>query len=97
MRLSIVLALARAQDHGAFRLSTCCYGRLSIGRDRVHHPDADRRRASPLYAAVHLPAGDRANDWPFAAALAIVFMAAVLLVVYLLNLLGRLRGARLYA
>jgi len=38
-----------------------------------------------------------ANDWPFSAALAIVFLAAVLLVVYLLNLLGRLRGARLYA
>jgi putative spermidine/putrescine transport system permease protein len=37
-----------------------------------------------------------ANDWPFAAALAIVFMAAVLLVVYLLNLLGRARGAQLY-
>ena len=35
MRLSIVLALARAQDHGAFRLSTCCYGRLSIGRDQT--------------------------------------------------------------
>jgi len=38
-----------------------------------------------------------ANDWPFAAALAIVFMAAVLLVVYLFNLLGRMRGAQLYA
>jgi putative spermidine/putrescine transport system permease protein len=38
-----------------------------------------------------------ANDWPFAAAVAIVFMAAVLLVVYLLNLLGRVRGAQLYA
>jgi putative spermidine/putrescine transport system permease protein len=38
-----------------------------------------------------------ANDWPFAAALSIVFMAAVLLVVYLLNLLGRMRGARLCA
>jgi putative spermidine/putrescine transport system permease protein len=38
-----------------------------------------------------------ANDWPFAAALAIVFMAAVLLVVLLLSLLGRARTARIYA
>ena len=38
-----------------------------------------------------------ANDWPFAAALAIVFMAAVLLVVLLLSLLGRARAARIYA
>ena len=38
-----------------------------------------------------------ANDWPFAAALAIVFMAAVLLVIALLGLLGRVRAARVYA
>lgn len=37
-----------------------------------------------------------ANDWPFAAALAIVFMAAVLLVVAAINLMGRARGARVY-
>lgn len=38
-----------------------------------------------------------AQDWPLAAAAAVVFMVSVLLVVYLLNLVGRARGARIYA
>lgn len=37
------------------------------------------------------------NNWPFAAALAIVFMIAVLFVVYLINLIGRAGRARIYA
>ena len=38
-----------------------------------------------------------ANDWPFAAALSIVFMISVLLVVYLLNVIGRAKRAQVYA
>jgi putative spermidine/putrescine transport system permease protein len=38
-----------------------------------------------------------ANDWPFAAAIAIVFMVAVLFIVFLLNLAGRGRRAQLHA
>lgn len=38
-----------------------------------------------------------ANDWPFAAAIAIVFMVAVLFIVFLLNLAGRGRRAQIHA
>lgn len=38
-----------------------------------------------------------AQNWPLAAAAAVVFMVSVLLVVYLLNLLGRTRRAQIYA
>jgi len=38
-----------------------------------------------------------ANDWPFAAALSIVFMISVLLVVFLLNVIGRGKRAQIYA
>lgn len=38
-----------------------------------------------------------ANDWPFAAALSIVFMISVLLVVFLLNVMGRAKRAQVYA
>jgi putative spermidine/putrescine transport system permease protein len=38
-----------------------------------------------------------AQDWPFAAAAAIVFMVAVLFVVFLLNVLARTRRAQIYA
>lgn len=38
-----------------------------------------------------------ANDWPFAAALSIVFMISVLLVVFLLNVIGRAKRAQIYA
>ncbi|MBI4627104.1 MAG: ABC transporter permease, partial [Candidatus Rokubacteria bacterium] len=38
-----------------------------------------------------------AQNWPLAAAAAVVFMASVLLVVALFNLLGRTRRARTYA
>ena len=38
-----------------------------------------------------------AQNWPLAAAAAVVFMASVLLVVSLFNLLGRARRARTYA
>lgn len=37
-----------------------------------------------------------ANDWPFAAAMSVVFMVAVLFVVYLLNLLGRTSKGQIY-
>lgn len=37
-----------------------------------------------------------ANDWPFAAAMSVVFMVAVLFVVYLLNLLGRTGKGQIY-
>ncbi len=38
-----------------------------------------------------------AQDWPFAAAASIVFMVAVLFVVFLLNLFARTRRAQIYA
>ena len=38
-----------------------------------------------------------AQDWPFAAAAAILFMVAVLFVVFLLNVLARTRRAQIYA
>ena len=34
-----------------------------------------------------------ANNWPFAAAISVIFMCAVLIVVYLLNLLTRMTPA----
>jgi len=37
-----------------------------------------------------------ANDWPFAAAMSVIFMVAVLFVVYLLNLLGRTSKGQIY-
>jgi putative spermidine/putrescine transport system permease protein len=38
-----------------------------------------------------------ANNWAFAAAMSIVFMAAVLIIVYFLNLVGRLSRGNIYA
>jgi putative spermidine/putrescine transport system permease protein len=38
-----------------------------------------------------------AQDWPFAAAIAIVFMLAVLFIVFLLGLVARSRRAQIYA
>jgi putative spermidine/putrescine transport system permease protein len=52
-----------------------------------------RRIYMPLYIYQQATG---ANDWPFAAAMSVIFMVAVLFVVYLLNLLGRTSKGQLY-
>jgi putative spermidine/putrescine transport system permease protein len=47
-----------------------------------------------LYMPLHIyQQAIGANNWPFAAAISVIFMLAVLIVVYLLNLLTRMTPA----
>ncbi len=55
--------------------------------------DADRRRTARVHAAAHLQQAVGANNWPFAAAISVVFMVVVLVIVGFLGVLGT-KGAR---